>query len=189
MITLTLTTQDLERHNACPPAMTLFSVLTEGRGSITVEWTPLHALWLAAAHPAYAGWLVERGLVPAISLTRANLTRANLTGANLTGANLGDADLRGGDLSDADLRGADLRDANLSEADLSRAKLRGGDLSDADLTGADLTGADLRGAVVATGTTVPGWTATAMLCGCCTALTRGGTELERLQRIAADIAS
>ena len=88
MITVTLTARDLTQREACAPAMALFATMTEGRNTITVEWTPLHVLWLAAVYPEYSGWLVEHGLVPAISLHGANLTDANLHGANLRGANL-----------------------------------------------------------------------------------------------------
>jgi uncharacterized protein YjbI with pentapeptide repeats len=53
-----------------------------------VEWTMLHAVWLRAQYPSFAGWLQYKGLIPIANLRGANLRGANLYGADLCGANL-----------------------------------------------------------------------------------------------------
>jgi uncharacterized protein YjbI with pentapeptide repeats len=100
MLILKLTRAEIAEKNACADGLALFDEIAPD-GLIETEWTPLHALWLAAGSPGYAGWLREVGLVPAVYLRYANLRYANLRGADLS-----DADLSGADLSDADLRGA-----------------------------------------------------------------------------------
>jgi hypothetical protein len=153
-IMLTLPRAALQAHGACDPGLALFDAVADLAGTpdaITVEWTPLAALWLAVGAPDFARWLRGHGLTPGANLSgadlsradlsRAYLSRADLSRANLSGANLSGADLSRADLSRANLSGADLSGAYLSGAYLSRADLRGAYLSRANLSGADLSGA------------------------------------------------
>ena len=108
MITVSIRRADLVAENACNPWLALFDVLKthqdeqrarsigpEGspqaargpRAGLVVRWSRLHALWLASAYPSFASWLVERGIVPQVSLISASLDGANLDGASLRGAN------------------------------------------------------------------------------------------------------
>lgn len=112
-----------------------------GVDEIELEWTPLHACWLAMLDGAgpnigALGWLEGFAVVPQV-----------LRGADLSGADLRGAYLRGADLSGADLRAADLRGADLSDANLRSANLSGADLRGADLRCANLRCANLRDAV------------------------------------------
>ena len=145
MISCTLYRRELVAANACQEGRALHAQIVAMQGrrhSVYVrEWTPLHSVWLAVAHPGFASWLSERGLIPRANLYGANLTRANLYGANLYGANLTRADLCG-----ANLYGASLCGASLSGANLCGASLYGADLTRANLYGANLTRADLCGA-------------------------------------------
>ena len=146
MITVTITRAELVRHNACDDGLALFDAMAAPGGTITVDWTPLHAIWSRVAFPSFALWCEGEGIIP----------RADLRGADLRGADLEGANLRGANLRGANLRGADLRGANLRGADLEGADLRG-----ADLLGADLEGADLRGAYRGSSPAIPGWTTSA----------------------------
>ena len=102
MISCTLYRRELVAANACQEGRALHAQIVAMQGrrhSVYVrEWTPLHSVWLAVAHPGFASWLSERGLIPRANLYGANLTRANLYGANLYGANLTRADLCGANL-------------------------------------------------------------------------------------------
>ncbi len=112
MITVTIQRKDLEKADACGGGLGLFDSIkaladeqrkAEGKAArkgVTIRWSRLHALWLATAYPEYSRWLIDMGIVPAISfrganLDGANLIRANLYGANLDGANLIRANLDG----------------------------------------------------------------------------------------------
>jgi hypothetical protein len=171
-IILRIYRQRLVDAGACHDGLALYdaiAAMAKARGDrrarkrLRVRWTPLHAVWLASAYPAWACWAEAHGIVP--HLRGADLVGANLGGADLRGANLRGADLRGANLYGADLRGAnlykggwtaqpatsapygaDLRGANLRGANLYGADLRGADLRGANLYGADLRGANLRGA-------------------------------------------
>ena len=152
MITVSIRRADLVAENACNPWLALFDVLKthqdeqrarsigpEGspqaargpRAGLVVRWSRLHALWLASAYPSFASWLVERGIVPQVSLISASLRGANLDGASLRGASLD-----GANLDSASLRGASLRGANLAFASLDGANLDGASLRGASLRGA-----------------------------------------------------
>ena len=158
LISITLTRKELTDAEACQESMKFFDTLCEMCGTlcemcgtedyVSVQWTPLHAVWLAVARPSDTQWLQQKGLIPI-----ANLSGVNLSGADLSGANLSRADLSRADLSRADLFGANLSGANLSGAYLSRANL-----SRADLYGANLSEADLSRANYPTGEIPKGWT-------------------------------
>jgi hypothetical protein len=152
MIRVRLEREALLARRACRGAIELFDEIAQS-GAIEMEWSPLASVWLAAAYPAYARWLRERGLVPPAYLRGADLRGADLRGAvlrgaYLEGAGLEGANLEGAVLAGADLRGADLRGAVLRVANLEGAVLEGADLRGAVLRGAYLRGADLAGAVL-----------------------------------------
>ena len=179
MITVSIRRADLVAENACNPWLALFDVLKthqdeqrarsigpEGspqaargpRAGLVVRWSRLHALWLASAYPSFASWLVERGIVPQVSLISASLRGANLDGASLRGASLD---------------GANLDSASLRGANLDGASLRGASLRGANLDGASLRGASLRGANWPSGRDAPlGWEINACSAGCCRTLVR-----------------
>jgi uncharacterized protein YjbI with pentapeptide repeats len=139
-ITVSLWRCTLVKHRACDEGLAAFDAIaslqpesdTRRLRRVRVYWTPLHAVWLAAAMPSFSSWLIGEGLLPMLTLSRANLYGADLSGANLYGA----------DLSRANLSGANLSGANLSGANLSRANLSGANLYGADLSGANLYGSD-----------------------------------------------
>jgi hypothetical protein len=88
---VTITRDGLVRHDACAGGLDLFDrIAPSGRLEIA-EWTPLHAVWLAAAEPSHCGWLTSEGVIPSANLADANLVRANLSYANLVRANLAGA--------------------------------------------------------------------------------------------------
>ncbi len=132
MITISLLRSALAAATPCAKGLALYDDIkaqadeqrvAEGkpaRRGIVIRWTRTHALWLAYAYPDFSAWLIENGIVPAISFRDANLYGANLRGANLRGANL----------SWANLSWANLRGANLSCANLSWANLRGANLGE-----------------------------------------------------------
>jgi hypothetical protein len=152
MILVRLTREALHAHRSCAAGVEVFDAIASD-GAVEIEWTPLAAVWLAAAYPTYARWLRERGLVPPAYLRDAVLRGADLRGADLRGAYLRRAYLRGADLARADLARADL-----AGADLRGANLEGANLEGADLEVADLEGADLAGAIVGAGAPAPpGW--------------------------------
>lgn len=104
MIAVTITRDELVRHDACDTGLALFErIAPSGRLEIA-EWTALHAVWLAAAEPSHCGWLTSAGIIP-----RANLACAYLVGADLSGAHLGRADLARADLACANLGGEPVR--------------------------------------------------------------------------------
>lgn len=115
-ITVRLDRATLGRHGACAGGLELFDALlahqTEERARpvgpdgrprrarrplrhLRVRWTPLHAVWCAGVYPEFSRWIYARGLIPQISLARADLAGANLAGANLVGADLAGANLGG----------------------------------------------------------------------------------------------
>ena len=143
VVTVSLTRADLlatKPEPACAEGLALFDAIAPS-GSISVVWTPTHAVWLACAYPSFSGWLVGQRLIP--NLRNADLSNADLSGAYLSGAYLSDADLSGAYLRNADLSGAYLSGADLRNADLSGAYLRNADLRNADLSYAYLSNADL----------------------------------------------
>jgi uncharacterized protein YjbI with pentapeptide repeats len=103
-------------------------------------------------------FLVESGLIPAVSLSIASLPKVNLSGMDLRCARLQYASLPHAYLSYAKLSGANLSDADLSytllyRTDLSlthldRADLSGAVIVNTNLSGAYLKGANLSGAAV-----------------------------------------
>ena len=131
MISIIIYRRELEALNACPTGLGFFEWLCHEQGrheSVYFrEWTPLHAVWLAANCPD-AWWLVEKGLVPRASLDGASLYGASLYGASLDGANLYGANLYGANLDGANLDGANLTRANLTRANLTRAYCPFGEL-------------------------------------------------------------
>ncbi len=77
----------LGRSPACEGGQAIFDQIAGNRPYVRVRWDALSAVWLAAAHPAYARWFLERfGL--SVQAANANLVRANLVRANLDGADL-----------------------------------------------------------------------------------------------------
>ena len=132
---VTLSRDDLVRNCACGAGLALFDRWAPSE-SLSVEWTPLHSIWLAARHGTFAAWLVGAGLIPHADLSDANLSGAHLSDANLSGANMIGANLRGANLSGADMSHADLSGANMSGADLRGANLSGADMYEANLIGA-----------------------------------------------------
>jgi hypothetical protein len=108
MISVMITLQELEDHDACQEGLELFEDIALLQGDETKlhipEWTLLHTIWLMTT--GHEKWLVEEGIVP----------RANLGGAYLGGANLGGADLGGAYLEGANLGGAYLEGAYLEGA-------------------------------------------------------------------------
>jgi uncharacterized protein YjbI with pentapeptide repeats len=146
---------DLVRHNVCQRGLDMFDAIATMHGCasrIQIEWTPLHAVWLASADPGAAGWLQRGGLIPDADLSGMRLSRSSLSLAYLLRANLQKADLRGANLSRAMLVQADLRGA-----DLRRADVRGANLSGANLDGADIREADLSGSYVGKVDAPVGW--------------------------------
>lgn len=148
-IRIQFTRDVLESHRACGEGLDFYDEIADDDGNLTVEWSPLAALWLAWAAPAFSRWLRKYGLIP-----RAELSGCDLSGMDLSGADLGDANLEATDLSganlyevsleSADLYRADLRDANLSYASLVGANLRHVMLGGAHLTGAALNDTHLK---------------------------------------------
>jgi uncharacterized protein YjbI with pentapeptide repeats len=120
MISVTLFEAELTRLDACARGMVLFHTIRTLAGrkrSIKVRnWTILHQLWAATEYPSFYGWAHDQGLLPQITMQRANLYWANLYGANLAGANLSGANLAGAYLSGANLYGANLAGADLTNA-------------------------------------------------------------------------
>jgi uncharacterized protein YjbI with pentapeptide repeats len=112
---------ELNQHAACSEGLKLFQTISMGKDEFTIQWEPLHAIWLRVIYPSFSNWLYQNNLIP-----QANLTRANLSGAMLSRANLSEANL-----SEANLSGANLTGANV----LSRTNLTGAVLSRANLTG------------------------------------------------------
>jgi uncharacterized protein YjbI with pentapeptide repeats len=143
-IIVSLTRADLEERHACSEGLALFDDMASRQGEVkdtlSIEWTPLHGVWLAVWQPGFSLWLRERNLIPQI----ANLGGANLRGANLDGAYLGGAYLDGAHLDGAHLDGAYLDGAHLRGANLDGAYLDGAYLGGANLDGANLDGAYLR---------------------------------------------
>ena len=129
---VSLTRSELERFDPCPPGLVLFDQIAPS-GSISIEWTDLHAAWLVKA-TQFGPWLDKNGLIP-------SLRSVNWNGADLIGANLDRADLVGANLDRAKLVGASLDRAKLVGASLVGARLVGANLGRAYLGGANLDGA------------------------------------------------
>ena len=108
-IIVSLSRSELLSFNPCKEGLDLFDQIAPS-GSIEIEWTDLHAVWLVKA-TQFGPWLDQKGLIPPLrsvnwkkaDLSGAYLFRADLTGANLTGADLTGANLTGAYLSEADL--------------------------------------------------------------------------------------
>jgi len=142
-IRIQFTRDVLVSHNACGDGLDFFDEIADDDGNLTVEWSPLAALWLACAHPAYSRWLRDHGLIPRAELSGCDLSGMDLQWADLGGACLQRADLSGADLYEASLEGADLYRADLRNANLYYACLVGANLRHAMIGGAHLVGADL----------------------------------------------
>jgi uncharacterized protein YjbI with pentapeptide repeats len=137
-VRLQFTRDVLVSHQACGEGLDFYDEIADDDGNLTVEWSPLAALWLAWAAPAFSRWLRKYGLIP-----RAELSGCDLSGMDLSGADLGDANLEATDLS-----GANLYEVSLESADLYRADLRNANLSYASLVGANLRYAMIGGALL-----------------------------------------
>jgi hypothetical protein len=141
-----ITTDVLRKLEACEDGIADF-VNSHGDKYEVTDYTLERQIdWITGPLKKYWAWCVVNGLLPNLSMRRADLRVANLSGADLDSADLTGADLYHANLRRTDLRRADLRNADLFSANLRGADLRGADLRFADLRYADLRDADLRGA-------------------------------------------
>ena len=112
MITVTITRQTLTAAEVCDDGLALYDSIKRDQDALRtalgkrpckhlhLPWTPLAQVWLAVAHPGFFRWLYDQGIVPMLTLRRADLRGTDLSGADLYGADLYGADLYGADLGD-----------------------------------------------------------------------------------------